>query len=442
MMASNEVNAFELQALVAKLLERKHEIATGNIQILGLDGLRESLGERWPDVEQKVLRIVRLLLRRRIVPPDLAVPMGNYQWLLVFPKRPAGSAKSFVDTLIQELRRMFLGVPEAAALEVVGTAGSLADVAAAHPLPTPAEQRETPVSPAPAPVDEAEPAMPQGAGATGHGLADPTGFDLPDLPSDVIEFRFMPIWDVQTGFITSNICQAILFDTGGDLLLGIDTLEDREDYEALAVLDRNALTTAVKALHATVVAGAPIEMTVPVHYGPINVTHHRIRYLELLHQIPIRLRRWVVLQLSEVPAGAPARNLTEIASGLRPNCRDVTAVQRTGELNPAIFRQSSVSAVGVSMAELAFRSTEELKFRVEDAAMVIMQAGFTPFFVEVRRPETALFATASGAGHISGPFATGVSETPLPPKTLTLGDATGQLQSEPDTMPSDPLAGP
>lgn len=413
-MTSNEVNAFELKALVDKLLERKHEIAAGNIQILGLEEFRLALGARWPEVEQKVLRTVRLLLRRRIVPPDLAVPMGNYQWLLVFPRRPAGSAKNFIAVLLTELRRMFLGVPEATTLEVVGSSGTLAEIAEAYPIvPEPADTEAAPATSVTASSD-----------GTARSLADPTGFDLPELPPEVIEFRFVPFWEVQSELITSNVCQATLLNAGGDIRLGIDTLESREDYEALSLLDRNALSTAVKALHTLLVAGAPIEMIVPLHYGPMNVVQHRMRYLELLHQVPVRLRRWVLLQLSEVPAGAPAKNILEITSGLRPNCRDVIAVQRSSELNPAIFRQAPITTVGVSLTDLTFASMDELRFRVEDAAIVIMQAGFTPFFVDVRRPQTALFASQAGAGHVSGPFATGASPEPLPPKFMNLSDAT------------------
>jgi hypothetical protein len=340
--------------------------------------------------------------------------MGNYQWLLVFPRRPAGSAKNFIAVLLTELRRMFLGVPEATTLEVVGSSGTLAEIAEAYPIvPEPADTEAAPATSVTASSD-----------GTARSLADPTGFDLPELPPEVIEFRFVPFWEVQSELITSNVCQATLLNAGGDIRLGIDTLESREDYEALSLLDRNALSTAVKALHTLLVAGAPIEMIVPLHYGPMNVVQHRMRYLELLHQVPVRLRRWVLLQLSEVPAGAPAKNILEITSGLRPNCRDVIAVQRSSELNPAIFRQAPITTVGVSLTDLTFASMDELRFRVEDAAIVIMQAGFTPFFVDVRRPQTALFASQAGAGHVSGPFATGASPEPLPPKFMNLSDAT------------------
>lgn len=153
------------------------------------------------------------------------------------------------------------------------------------------------------------------------------------------------------------------------------------------------------------------QLSDPVDFDLPIMPHNRVRYIELLRKVPTLLRRWLFLQVTRVPFGAPSRNLTEIGVSLSPLCRAVLGCQRLVDHNVDVFQHPSFRLLGVSLSEPGGSECVETGSKLGKAMDQIYRRSLPSFVLDITSTATASASAASehGTRFVGGPFATGFS---------------------------------
>lgn len=109
------------EARLHELIDHPSATQAGKVQILGLEDVRNQLGERWAEVLPRIQTLVEDVLRHRLRPADVAAPLDDANWLILFAELTEVEARLRVAAIGRDLRQRLLGeLPElrAARLEV------------------------------------------------------------------------------------------------------------------------------------------------------------------------------------------------------------------------------------------------------------------------------------------------------------------------------------
>jgi PAS domain S-box-containing protein len=98
----------------------------GKIRVVGLEGVRQALGDRWDALAERVMTTAEQIIQRRISPHDAYSISDECAFLICFAEMSEDEASLRADAIAREVRERLLGAGEASeAVRIITTTASL-----------------------------------------------------------------------------------------------------------------------------------------------------------------------------------------------------------------------------------------------------------------------------------------------------------------------------
>ncbi|WP_341704525.1 hypothetical protein [Ferrovibrio sp.] len=313
----------------------------GTLQLVGLDHIRNSLGDAWPAKRDSVHRIVDSVVRRYIEPVDAYYKVDEERFLILFTRLSHQQAEAKAEAIRREAERHILGdmpagsdvtlvshvaeVDRTLLMEQINDLGGLLDFIAAGQRPA-----------AGAEAGDAE-LFGEAAGNGEAAAAGPmtgAGPDMSDLDQSLstlfqkkssaaflkeCQAAFAPSFSIRRRrfsfypVIVTHQPSGLRAERAGDPFL-----ENPEELQFL--LDRYALTTALLGLHRMISSKHSGIISIPVSLKTLVTGKLRDTYLSRLKEIPPGLYRYLCLIIYGIEPGTPLNRVTDAITYAQPFC--------------------------------------------------------------------------------------------------------------------------
>lgn len=411
----------ELGELLKQLLEKQRDLPAGALQIIGLEEVHKRLGDRFDALHERILKACRRIIEQHVIQPDLSIELPDEDsWLLIFVETSHGDPQATCKHIREEIARYCLGEMEAAGLRidlpVVTLAELCAEGSSISELVREAGGEPPPKTP---PLKIIPPDIRPRKAATSRSrdAADHMPTSVTGAMGTEIEHMFRPIWDSQTQRVVSNLSLGISRLPGGRWVEDTEALDVPDNWEEVGWLDRANLIHSMTTLSEVLTGDSATFVTVQAHYEAVISYGLRARFTSLLGEIPRHLRRHLFIEITGIPAGAPALNLAQLAATFRPFCAEIYASQAFHAFNPAVYSGSGIKLVGISLHDCKL-TLDQLGPELWRMGTALKRAGLAAYVREVHSQRIAAIATQSGFRFQCGTALFADTSVPVPQQPL------------------------
>lgn len=266
---------------IRRLASGRNTLDVAQFQFIGLDEIRRTYAERWSAKRERVGRVARHFISRRIAAEDVLIA-GADGFLLVFGGVTGYLAEAAAKQISRELNAFFLGDPELGGVQIE------------------AQHNEMSLEEFTRAFGEAV------AAAREQDQRSERERSLADLP-----MGYVPVWDAQRGALATYFITPL--DPATREPLGWDQHSHRHaDMDELK-LDRSEL-----AMRALFSGEGRALMGVAVHASTLNTPQSFTRVAQVMGRFDKRLARYRILRISGVDPGYPRIYLEDIMRAVRP----------------------------------------------------------------------------------------------------------------------------
>lgn len=320
-----------MAATLRRIFEGRDPTQAGSIHMLGLDSIRDRMGDRWTQVVDRVHQLAEKLLTTHLSPQDAWFRHGDETYVVIFAHLGPDRARLVCAKVVEELQRLLLGDVDTASI-IVHTA--LHDMGSDTMfVPTNLDQmleaaaRKAPATILPTLLDTAT------RRTLGTDMAGP------------LRIRYRPVWDVRQQVLSVYKARCCRDRPGRGPLLDYECLDDPTDGQAILELDMRVANEAVDVALELYDNRFRFFLSLPVHVESLAVLDRRHRLVRTLSAIPAHLRPFMTYHLYGVPPGMPSGRLLELVSAVIPFGRTVLM-----EMEMQIADLAAASAAGVRVA--------------------------------------------------------------------------------------------
>ncbi len=305
----------------------RDRIAAGSLQLIGLGGIRERLGDNWPRLSAGIHRLVESVLQRRLDVTDAYYRVDEESYLVLFTRLQRNEAEFKASVVAKEIQTLILG--EAAAESGLAVVSRVTEIDRDLVLEKINSLEELLAHVRQQAEDEAAEEERQRATGRTEEQEEQPGIDL---TSDLgrmfnrtsheaylqqCSTRFHPLFGLRRRAFGSYLTVAINQRTGRLARPDDDPLLDRPQELSFA-LDRFMLGAGMMGLHRMLQNGDRAKVVIAVNYETLNVSRLREMYFARLKDLPEGLRRFLAFALHGIPSGTPASRVAEVLAYLRP----------------------------------------------------------------------------------------------------------------------------
>lgn len=132
------VARIELEAAAMSEAEalRQHTdrpVVAGKLQLVGFSTLRDELGPRWPELNERVFAIADQVIRKHLQPRDICQRSGTDGFLVFFEQLEEADAQAKAAMIGEEVRRRLMGeLPEGVEMQIAAYAARVSVPGGAH----------------------------------------------------------------------------------------------------------------------------------------------------------------------------------------------------------------------------------------------------------------------------------------------------------------------
>jgi GGDEF domain-containing protein len=102
-------------------------VVAGKLQLVGLDAVRERLGDRWPEMAERTFALAERVIQKYLQPGDIVRRSTDDGFLVFFGRLSESEAQFKARAIGDEIREKLIGdLPEMASAQVAAFAGSVA----------------------------------------------------------------------------------------------------------------------------------------------------------------------------------------------------------------------------------------------------------------------------------------------------------------------------
>jgi PAS domain S-box-containing protein len=280
-----------------------HSKNAGQINLVGLEEVRDALGSRWSAVSERAMATAETVIKRRCGEGDTYSRADDISFLICFGTPDLREASFRAATIGREIRDRLLGQGGDA------VSAQVRAVAAAVMLPYQEDQ----------PIHLDYTAMLKGLEAQMRQIEEDARQTLKLALTDV-RSEIEPIRGRNPEEIVCTLVR--LPDAVERKLLCAYSILPRHETDALD-LNGLLLTLAAGAATAAMARGESRPLLVPVRFEVFSSRAATERYIGLCRKIDQRLSKTLIFLISELPEGLPKSRLFECVNLLRPYCRGV-----------------------------------------------------------------------------------------------------------------------
>ncbi|WP_293678457.1 hypothetical protein [uncultured Phenylobacterium sp.] len=384
-------------------------IVAGSVNIISLEAIRERSGGRWTRKREQVEAFVLRAFSRQSQAGDLIVPLNDAEFVLVQPNLGRVAAVGVSANLLRETLMFFLGAatPDDLRLfQVTGFQDGALEVEAIDP-------GAAPLNPGGPDVAGSDPGM-VAAPRDSLTFSRPASFQLVvgDKTVDVTVSP-EPVWNVRTRAVASFLLQPTVAFARPGQAPRHGSMSDLTPGMAADV----CLHSLRYGLDAAASQDAPVAFHLGVPLAAMTYSSSRYRILEALRQLEAPIRRFLILELEQLPEGFPPGRLAELASMMAPYGRAVLARAANETCDITGWRRCGLSGVSLDTTHIG----------ADDRGAQVRLARFAASAADVARECVAyglgsrsllLAAWSAGFTHLAGEAIRGVIERPAAARVL------------------------
>ncbi len=386
------------------LLSAQKTLPYGQINVIGLDKLRDKLGNRWPKIKDKIHTAANKIIRSHMTATDVFVQYAECEYLIVFGTIPSEVARLKCVRIAEEICAYCLGSPDTAAVKVKTAVGRVDDqllfeemkgpdvlhdlAGAAQRVDTDGAEEKTVaartspvVSPTPLrvrqhrtaetpPASSAAPKLPPKPAVETHrhhsfpkaSPPPPTDHDLWEIVDNlptfdgagrgagaVLSFAYRPIWDLKSKLVSTYQCLPVRLFPGYGRRYGYNVLDTSSDPYAIARLDLETFKEALCMLDELQRNRFQVFISVAIHFETVTTPKFRDVFMEIGRRVPARMRQFVVFDLVHLPDGVPQMRLAEFVTALVPFGSAVLARVALPCKSLAKYDKIGLHAIGIDL---------------------------------------------------------------------------------------------
>lgn len=323
--------------VVAGAAPLPRKIQAGNLQMIGLQAVRDALGGDWSKRRETIHSIVEGVIRERLDAGDTHYHLENDDYLVLFLQLNHAQAKAKAAAIAQDAERLILGELPEHSIRIASTvaevdssflaskvnsmdellqhvkSGGTETTGAATASGDVLMFGDEPVHDGFAETAQQRPAPMLGAGP-----------DLTDLDQSLdmlfqkkksasflkeCQASFYPNFSIKRRAFSFYTVHVTHMPTGRTADASDPMLEDPDELEFL--LDRYRLTTALLGLHRMVTGGHKGFITIPVSFATLATSRTRNIYLERFKDLPAGLFRSLSIVMTNIPNGTPGSRIAD-----------------------------------------------------------------------------------------------------------------------------------
>jgi hypothetical protein len=366
---------------IKSLLGDKEAITAGRLKLLGLDEVREAVGDRWEKLKPKILSTFKSVVERRLAPSDVVISIGEAGFIILFGELsgPATEVKS--QAIAKEARERLLGLDSSLEPNLfVGRETVTLSREQLKSLTAAAEVVESPDA-----ADEADTA--------------------PDIASEV---SFSPIWDVQSQAIISFSVEPT---TPFDLYGAAQTAEHRR---ICGQQDITVMEHAVQSANYLVTATRKRILVARICATSFSKADVQSKIMTSLQNLVDGAQPLLTVEIVETRLGTSSHDVEVAADIFRGRVRRLALCTDLREKHIERARRMGFQSVGVDLSRSALPTSSEDLYWLDDFCRKARHHGLEGFVRGVATDTVASAAICAGATHLAG-AKIGQPSTHLPP---------------------------
>jgi hypothetical protein len=389
-------------------------IAAGGANVISVEAIRDRSSDRWLRKREQVTAFVERAFSRLSQPGDFIVTLNDSEFLAVQPSVSRTTALGISANILKETLAFFLGAAAREDLRLFQvmsfTNGELnvKPLDAGHILDG----------------GDAEPWTGSGGSEDSVAARDSLAPVSEDL--DWVETRRMrltsppnleldlaitpePTWNVGARVVASFLLRPSMWLTEGALPERAVTCGELTPTLAseVAIGGLNFAADLIK-------SGVQVALHAPLPWNAITYSTTRYRLLHALRDMPAQVRRFLILEITELSAGLPQSRLTEQVSMLAPYCRAVLARAPSDAHDVRAWRGCGLSGVTLDCQSFDASDRKGLQ-RLAIFAQRAAEASVACVGYGLPATNLMLAAWAAGFTHLGGPA---LSEEVTEPKSV------------------------
>ena len=377
-------------------------IAAGGANVISVEAIRDRSSERWPRKREQVIVFVERAFSRLSQPGDFIVTLNDYEFLAVQPSVSRTAALGISANILKETLAFFLGAAAREDLRLFQVMSFTNGELSVKPLDA-------------GHILDGGDAGPW-TGPAGSGDSAASGDSLAPLTEDLdwVETRRMrlssppnldldlaitpePTWNVGARVVASFLLRPSMWLTEGSLPERAVTCGELTPALAgeVAVGGLNFAADLIK-------GGVQVALHAPLPWNAMTYSTTRYRLLHALRDIPPEVRRFLILEITDLSAGLPQSRLTEVVSMLAPYCRAVLARAPSEAHDVRAWRGCGLSGVTLDCRSFDASDRKGLQ-RLAVFAQRAAEASVACVGYGLPATNLMLAAWAAGFTHLGGP---------------------------------------
>lgn len=286
------------------LLEQQSTVCAGQLVIVGLDAIRDKLGDGWVRYRDRVHSHFDKVVESTLAPSEVTLRISDDKYVVVFHERDQAASQVVCEKILSQVHDTFLGSPELAGLSLDSIVMTLDPQSLARSMGLELENGSAPVGP---PEAEKVPAA-KPAPAVIRKKAGPFEVAKQDI-------WYLPVWDLENQLIYSYL-PTIIRNKGRRRVAGYSALEDTRDPKQIRALDMHLMERGLRDLLEFHKSGGKSFVVLPVHYETLERSETRGQLHRLCMSVPANVRSQVMFLLTGLTPGHPPWRVFEYATML------------------------------------------------------------------------------------------------------------------------------
>ena len=420
----------------------------GQLQFLGLDEIKQQLGDRWEKKKEFIRSLCQRTVKPHIGKSDLCLEYGELGFVILFGELSDETATIKCGLIKAEILRQLKGDDELSSINVHTSVGDLAsggtsnasllDLIEKARISKPKETADASSEDRPGEAGSASPApealeysetqkknFHQAQWASIKSTLQPGSdpFSINDEDQDRglegVDFGFLPLVNRKSGVISIFHCTAVRLDSFDRIINGHDVLSGSEDEKSAIELDQLTLARAKIGLMDMTMRKRIALVSIPVSYATLSRPRARQDFMAGMKSVPAELQRYLVITLTGFPDGVPAATLSEHVHLLKNNVRGIAARVQPETNSLKVLKDAGVQIVGFKFSE-----TEPVSEKMTQTMLAFKRNaskfGLSTFVRNLKRKDLVRAAIDLDYDYFSGPAIADISDYVGPVRDVDL----------------------
>ena len=409
------------------ILNHDSLINTGRVQIIGLQSLKDQLGDRWEGHRGFVHASLQAILRRKLDSTDVFFRHDQDDYVIVFASLGYAAAKLVCAGVMQELNTLLLGDDDMGSVTVRTAVGvvegkllleqsSIDDVLHGLDEVEPDSELEwdrEKASDGPSEMDRPSSDASMNASIRWKIMSPseeenrqkaeqswtPINEDALDegVVPDQFEMVYRPMWSPKHEIISTFTASFVGTDQEGQLRKAYSFVHSPKLIRAM---DVDVLKRASETTLDLFARKQRFVVAIPHHYETVTNWSRLYEYAEHCKAIPNELQNYVILACDDFPPGVPPSKLLMIGYALKPLCRGLAAYVSwtTRDLTP--YSDAGFSTVGLFIPrDVPFAA---IQIRIEEFAELARRSGLQTAVLNVHDETLCEIVRKAGIDFVMG----------------------------------------